>query len=109
MGFDLGNQSKVGRLMRLRDGDLIEVEQWGGPLYSSPECPPICGMWGVGANGIHKYYADQEKKTIAQFQMVFYHNNSSEGSDSHGGSKKTNQVAGKQLRRRLLQKSGATS
>ena len=46
VGFDLSNQTKVSRLLRLRDGDLMEVEQWGGPLYSSPECPPICGMWG---------------------------------------------------------------
>ena len=46
VGFDLSNHTKVARLLRLRDGDLMEVEQWGGPLYSSPECPPICGMWG---------------------------------------------------------------
>ena len=46
VGFDLGSHPKVARLLRLRDGDLMEVEQWGGPLYSSPECPPICGMWG---------------------------------------------------------------
>ena len=44
--FDLGNNTRVQRLLRLRDGDLMEVEQWGGPLYSAPECPPICGMWG---------------------------------------------------------------
>ena len=46
VGFDLSNHTKVASLLRLRDGDLLEVEQWGGPLYNSPECPPICGMWG---------------------------------------------------------------
>ena len=32
------------RLGELRDGDAIEVEQWGGML-GPDECPPICGLW----------------------------------------------------------------
>ena len=31
-------------MRRLRDGDAIEVEQWGG-LLGADECPPICGLW----------------------------------------------------------------
>ncbi len=42
--FDLGNTSRAHPLARLRDGDAIEVEQWGG-LLGADECPPICGLW----------------------------------------------------------------
>lgn len=34
----------VSRLRQLRDGDFVEVEQWGG-LLGHEECPPICGLW----------------------------------------------------------------
>lgn len=42
--FDVQNVSRVQRLLSLKDGELIEVEQWGGWVMS--ECPPICGLWG---------------------------------------------------------------
>ena len=42
--FDVANSSRVARLRQLRDGDAIEVEQWGG-LTGADECPPICGLW----------------------------------------------------------------
>ena len=32
------------QLHQLRDGDFVEVEQWGG-LLGSEECPPVCGLW----------------------------------------------------------------
>ena len=35
----------VAGLQQLADGDLIEVEQWGGWL-TAEQCPPICGLWG---------------------------------------------------------------
>ena len=35
----------MAELLELRDGDLIEIEQWGGWL-DADACPPICGMWG---------------------------------------------------------------
>ena len=34
----------ISRLRHLRDGDFVEVEQWGGML-GAEECPPICGLW----------------------------------------------------------------
>ena len=36
---------RVASLLRVADGDLIEVEQWGGWL-GADSCPPICGLWG---------------------------------------------------------------
>ena len=36
--------SRVARLHQLRDGDVVEIEQWGG-LLGAEECPPICGLW----------------------------------------------------------------
>ena len=42
--FDVAYSSRVTRWSWLRDGDAIEVEQWGGFL-SADECPPICGLW----------------------------------------------------------------
>ena len=42
--FDLTNMSRISELRRLRDGDAIEVELWGG-LLTADECPPICGLW----------------------------------------------------------------
>ena len=43
--FDVAiNSPAVARLKRLRDGDVVEVEQWGG-LLNADECPPICGLW----------------------------------------------------------------
>ena len=46
--FALGNASddgarRVASLLRVRDGDSIEVEQWGG--WATAQCPPICGLW----------------------------------------------------------------
>ena len=35
---------RVAALFHLRDGDLLEVEQWGGWLDAGA-CPPICGLW----------------------------------------------------------------
>ena len=32
------------RLQKLRDGDAVEIEQWGG-LLGPDECPPVCGLW----------------------------------------------------------------
>lgn len=29
---------------RFQDGELIEIEQWGG--WTAADCPPICGLWG---------------------------------------------------------------
>ena len=42
--FDVANSSRVVRLRQLRDGDMVEVELWGG-LLNADECPPICGTW----------------------------------------------------------------
>lgn len=41
----LASHPAVAGLSTLADGDLIEVEQWGGWL-SHEQCPPICGLWG---------------------------------------------------------------
>ena len=42
--FDVVNAARVLRFSELRDGDLLEVELWGG-LLNADECPPICGTW----------------------------------------------------------------
>ena len=36
--FDLWNSSRISRWRSLRDGDLVEIEQWGG-LLGADECP----------------------------------------------------------------------
>ena len=42
--FRVGNMSRVQRLLALQDGELIEVQNWGG--WTASDCPPICGFWG---------------------------------------------------------------
>ena len=44
--FDVRNTSRVQQLLALRDGDLVETEQWGG--WALDTCPQagICGLWG---------------------------------------------------------------
>eukprot|EP00966_Prymnesium_polylepis_P011823 271681-Prymnesium_polylepis.1 len=41
--FDLANDDRVARLLRVSDGELLEVEQWGG--WAADACPPVCGLW----------------------------------------------------------------
>lgn len=41
--FDLRGNRRVAQLLAISDGDLVEIEQWGG--WSVADCPPICGMW----------------------------------------------------------------
>lgn len=38
-----GLAGRLRRLRALRDGDLVEVEQLGGPVWRP--CPPTCGTW----------------------------------------------------------------
>ena len=37
-------ESSLARLLGLADGDLVEIEQWGGFL-NADQCPPICGLF----------------------------------------------------------------
>ena len=41
--FEPRHHPRVIELFSLRDGDLVEVEQWGG--WATAQCPPICGLW----------------------------------------------------------------
>lgn len=41
--FEPRRHPRVIELFSLRDGDLVEVEQWGG--WAAADCPPICGLW----------------------------------------------------------------
>ena len=41
--FEPRHHPRVVELLSLRDGDLVEVEQWGG--WAAADCPPICGLW----------------------------------------------------------------
>jgi len=41
--FAVEQMPRVQRLLAVQDGDLLEVEQWGGWAF---DCPPICGLWG---------------------------------------------------------------
>lgn len=38
------SQRSIARLLRLKHGATVEIEQWGG-LLGIDECPPICGLW----------------------------------------------------------------
>ena len=44
-GCGLRSSRKAAELRALRDGDFVEVTQWGGVLTRG--CPPICGLWGL--------------------------------------------------------------
>ena len=37
-------ESSLARLLEVADGDLVEIEQWGGVL-NADQCPPICGLF----------------------------------------------------------------
>ena len=43
MAFEPRTLPRVAELFHLRDGDAVEVEQWGG--WAAADCPPICGLW----------------------------------------------------------------
>lgn len=65
--FNLANVSLPARLSP-SDGDLLEVEQWGG-LLGADECPPICGLWanvwrGTGVSlRVSRPYSSANKAT----------------------------------------------
>ena len=40
---NLWDHPRVWRLMRIADGEYVEVENWGG--WSLDDCPPACGLW----------------------------------------------------------------
>ena len=42
--FTVANGTRFSAWKQLRDGDAVEIEQWGG-LLNAEECPPICGLW----------------------------------------------------------------
>ena len=43
MAFEPRTLPRVADLFVLRDGDVVEIEQWGG--WAAADCPPICGLW----------------------------------------------------------------
>ena len=65
--LDFGADARVSRLLRIADGEFIEVEQWGG--WAMSNCPPICGLWaniwsGTGiAMRVRQPYASLNKAT----------------------------------------------
>ena len=64
----LQKHPRVASALALTDGDLVEVEQWGGWL-GADTCPPICGLWanlwrGTGiAIRLHKPFTSLNKAT----------------------------------------------